>query len=72
MPQGEYPRIANKDEILRMYDRTIMQYVNFLANLADINKISSARSTISKERNYLGKIEVLRNILGFKRNMEDK
>ena len=72
MPQGEYPRIANKDEILRMYDRTIMQYVNLLANLADINKISSARSTISKERNYLGKIEVLRNILGFKRNMEDK
>ena len=72
MPQGEYPRIANKDEILRMYDKTMMQYVNFLAHLADINKISSARSTISKERHYLGKIEVLRNILGFKRNMEDK
>ena len=72
MPQGEYPRIANKDEILRMYDRTMMQYVNFLAHLADINKISSARSTISKERHYLGKIEVLRNILGFNGNMEDK
>ena len=71
MPQGEYPRIANKDEILRMYDKTMMQYVNFLAHLADINKISSARSTISKERHYLGKIEVLRNILGFNGNMED-
>ena len=72
MPQGEYPRIANKDEILRMYDKTMMQYVNFLAHLADINKISSARSTISKERHYLGKIEVLRNILGFNGNMEDE
>jgi hypothetical protein len=55
-----------------MYDRTMMQYVNFLAHLADINKISSARSTISKERHYLGKIEVLRNILGFNGNMEDE
>ena len=72
MPQGEYPRIANKDEILRMYDSAMMQYVNFLAHLADINKISSARSTISKERHYLGKIEVLRNILGFNGNMEDE
>ena len=35
MPQGEYPRIANKDEILRMYDRTMMNYVNFLAKLID-------------------------------------
>ena len=72
MPQGEYPRIASKDEILRMYDRTIMQYVNFLAHLADTSKVSTARSTISKERHYLGKIEVLRNILGFNGNMEDK
>ena len=72
MPQGEYPRIASKDEILRMYDRTIMQYVNFLAHLADTSKVSTARSTISKERHYLGKIEVLRNILGFNGNMEDE
>ncbi len=72
MPQGEYPRIANKDEILRMYDKTMMQYVNFLAHLADTSKVSTARSTISKERHYLGKIEVLRNILGFNGNMEDK
>ena len=72
MPQGEYPRIANKDEILLMYDKTMMQYVNFLAHLADTSKVSTARSTISKERHYLGKIEVLRNILGFNGNMEDK
>ena len=72
MPQGEYPRIANKDEILRMYDKTMMQYVNFLAHLADTSKVSTARSTISKERHYLGKIEVLRNILGFNGNMEDE
>ena len=72
MPQGEYPRIANKDEILRMYDKTMMQYVNFLAHLADTSKVSTARSTISKERHYLGKIEVLRIILGFNGNMEDK
>ena len=72
MPQGEYTRIANKDEILRMYDKTMMQYVNFLAHLADTSKVSTARSTISKERHYLGKIEVLRNILGFNGNMEDK
>ena len=72
MPQGEYPRIANKDEILRMYDKTMMQYVNFLAHLADTSKVSTARSTISKERHYLGKREVLRNILGFNGNMEDK
>ena len=72
MPPGESPRIANKGEILRMYDKTMMQYVNFLAHLADTSKVSTARSTISKERHYIGKIEVLRNILGFNGNMEDK
>ena len=71
-PHRKCSKLANKDEILRMYDRTMMQYVNFLAHLADINKISSARSTISKERHYLGKTEVLRNILGFNGNMEDE
>jgi len=72
MPQGEYPRIANKEEILRMYDSIMMQYVNFLAHLADINVISSSRATISNERHYLGKIEILRDILGFNGNMEEK
>ena len=76
MPQGEYPRIASKDEILRMYDRTMMNYVNFILKHAKDRDISDTghaaivyNSTIKE---YRGKIEVLRIILGFNGNMEDK
>ena len=72
MPQGEYPRIANKDEILRMYDRAIMQYVNFLAKLANIQPFIEGSDSYAIQRNYIGKIDTLRNILGLNGNMEDK
>ena len=68
MPQGEYPRIANKDEILRMYDRVMMNYQSYL--LKQMSKSEIIFSSTMKE--YAGKIEVLRNILGFNGNMEDE
>ena len=68
MPQGEYPRIANKDEILRMYDRVMMNYQSYL--LKQMSKSEIIFSSTMKE--YAGKIEVLRIILGFNGNMEDK
>jgi len=68
MPQGEYPRIASKDEILRMYDRVMMNYQSYL--LKQMSKSEIIFSSTMKE--YAGKIEVLRNILGFNGNMEDK
>ena len=76
MPQGEYPRIANKDEILRMYDRTMMNYVNFIFKHAKDRDISDTGHAAivynSTVKEYRGKIEVLRIILGFNGNMEDK
>lgn len=72
MPQGEYPRIANKDEILRMYDSAMMQYVNFLARKANIQPFTEGSDSYAIQRNYIGKIDILRNILGFNGNMEDK
>ena len=76
MPQGEYPRIANKDEILRMYDRTMMNYVNFILKHAkDRDMSDTGHAAIvyqSTVKEYIGKIEVLRIILGFNGNMEDK
>ena len=71
MPQGEYPRIANKDEILRMYDRTMMNYVNFILKHISA-ELHEGLITESTMKHYLGKIEVLRIILGFNGNMEDK
>ena len=68
MPQGEYPRIASKDEILRMYDRVMMNYQSYL--LKQMSKSEIIFSSTMKE--YAGKIEVLRNILGFNGNMEDE
>ena len=72
MPQGEYPRIANKEEILRMYDRIMMQYVNYILNhSSEINEgLSKERLSVMKW--YSGKIDVLRIILGFSGNMEDE
>ena len=71
MPQGEYNRIANKDEILRMYDRTMMSYLNYVLkhNSAEMHKGLITETTM---QNYVGKIEVLRIILGFNGNMEEK
>jgi len=76
MPQGEYPRIANKDEILRMYDKVMMNYINFILKHAKDRDISDTGHAAlvynSTGKHYLGKIEVLRIILGFNGNMEDK
>ncbi len=72
MPQGEYPRIENKDEILRMYDRTMMNYVNFLAKLIDEEYKERLGNPDITIKSYTSKIEVLRIILGFNGNMEDK
>ena len=72
MPQGEYPRIANKDEILRMYDRVMMNYQNYLLKHMSSERHESEIIFSSTMKHYVGKIEVLRIILGFNGNMEDK
>ena len=72
MPQGEYPRIANKDEILRMYDRVMMNYQNYLLKHMSSERHESEIIFSSTMKHYSGKIEVLRIILGFNGNMEDK
>ena len=72
MPQGEYPRIANKDEILRMYDRVMMNYQNYLLKHMSSERHESEITFSSTMKHYAGKIEVLRIILGFNGNMEDK
>ena len=72
MPQGEYPRIANKDEILRMYDRVMMNYQNYLLKHMSSERHESEIIFSSTMKHYVGKIEVLRIILGFNGNMEDE
>jgi len=54
-----------------MYDRTMMNYVNFIIKHidADIHKGLITECTM---KHYLGKIEVLRIILGFNGNMEEE
>ena len=72
MPQGEYPRIASKDEILRMYDRVMMNYQSYLLKHMTSETHENEIIFSSTMKEYAGKIEVLRNILGFNGNMEDE
>ena len=75
-PHRKCSKLANKDEILRMYDRTMMNYVNFILKHAkDRDMSDTGHAAIvyqSTVKEYIGKIEVLRIILGFNGNMEDK
>ena len=61
-------RISSKDEILLMYDRVMMNYQNYLLICAQNNE---GRINESFRKHYVGKIEVLRIILGFNGNMEE-
>ena len=70
-PHRKCSKLANKDEILRMYDRTMMNYVNFILKHIDA-ELHKGLITASTMKHYSGKIEVLRIILGFNGNMEDK
>ena len=54
-----------------MYDRTMMNYVNFILKHISA-ELHEGLITESTMKHYVGKIEVLRIILGFNGNMEDK
>ena len=68
MPQGEYARVASKAEILCMYDKAMMGYINYLLKYTSA-EMNESVITVSTVQNYVGKIEVLRNILGFNENI---
>ena len=71
-PHRKCSKLANKDEILRMYDRVMMNYQNYLLKHMSSERHESEIIFSSTMKEYAGKIEVLRNILGFNGNMEDK
>lgn len=68
MPQGEYARVASKAEILCMYDKAMMGYIDYLLKYTS-TEMHEGVITISTVQSYVGKIEVLRNILGFNENI---
>ena len=71
-PHRKCSKLANKDEILRMYDRVMMNYQSYLLKHMTSETHENEIIFSSTMKEYAGKIEVLRNILGFNGNMEDK
>ena len=71
-PHRKCSKLANKDEILRMYDRVMMNYQSYLLKHMTSETHENEIIFSSTMKEYTGKIEVLRNILGFNGNMEDE
>ena len=71
-PHRKCSKLANKDEILRMYDRVMMNYQSYLLKHMTSETHENEIIFSSTMKHYAGKIEVLRIILGFNGNMEDK